>query len=94
MPKKLTKSEKRKQALIAKYGSYEEYLRQWRAKREQTIIDRYGSVRAFRKQWRDKRRSTIIAKLGEDGYKKYLSEAGTKGGQKSKRGKAKKKSDS
>lgn len=63
-------------------------------KRRQTLIDKYGSWDAYQRAWQAKRKQTLIDKLGEDGYKKYLATAGTKGGKTSKRGKAKEKGDS
>lgn len=58
-------------------------------KRKATLIAKYGTLEEYNRHWQDKRRQTLIAKLGAEGYAEYLKAAGSTGGTRSKRGKAK-----
>jgi hypothetical protein len=58
-------------------------------RRKATLIAKYGTLDEYNRYWQEKRRDTLIAKLGAEGYAQYLKDAGSTGGTRSKRGKAK-----
>lgn len=55
------------------------------AKRKATLIEKYGSWEAYREHHAAKSKAAMVARLGEEGYKAFQAEVGSRGGQLSKR---------